>query len=131
MKTINSIEALKAEIVLLETINKSNGIALKLEFNTVYESLKPLNLFLKTVKDLSNSSELKDDLLSASIGLGAGYLGKLAIVGKPSNPIKQLMGSIVQVGITSFVSNNGVEIISNVSSIINHLFSKKKKEEIL
>ena len=74
MSYINHTLLLKTQIQLLEAEQSVKGQILKDQFYVVYESLKPLNILLRTLKDISSSPNLIDNVLSTTIGLASGYL---------------------------------------------------------
>ena len=128
MQKITTTAELKEAIRLLEIEQKAEGALLKEQFKITYESLKPVNLISNTIKDLVKSPNLKGDLLNTALSLGAGYLSKKAAVGNTSNPLKQLLGTLLQMGVTSLVSKNSGAIKSIGSELVSRLISPKKTE---
>lgn len=126
MQKITSITDLKLAIALLEVKQVSDGNMLKEEFRNTAESLRPVNLIKHTLKELTTEPDLKGDLLNASISLAAGFLSKKVAVGNTSNPFKQILGTLLQMAVTSIVSKNADGIKSTASTIISSLFSKKE-----
>ena len=126
MKKITTLIELKEEILLLEAEHTNNTIALKEEFKLTYYSLKPLNLIKDTLKELTTVPDFKLGLVNSTIGIGAGYVAKKAVIGTTQNPIKKLLGTLLQVGITGIVSKNGDGIKLKAMKFIGHLFSKRK-----
>ena len=125
MKTITNTKDLNIEILSLINQQNQDEVLLKKEFKTCYESLKPLNLLKKTVKELISAPDFKEDVLNTSISLATGYLSRKVIVGSTNNPLKQILGSFVQMGITSIVAKNVDGIKSKFTVILNKLFDKK------
>jgi hypothetical protein len=125
MPKITSIEELQQAIQVLEIKQASELVLLKDQFKITYESLKPINLIKSTLKELTSVPDLKEDLLNTSVSLAAGYFSKKAIVGDTHNPIKQILGTLLQMGITSIVSKNADEIKSKIAKIINISLTKK------
>ena len=128
MSKITTTAELKEAIRLLEIQQKVEGALLKEQFKTTYESLKPVNLIGNTIKELIKSPDLKGDLLTTALSLGAGYLSKKAAVGNTANPLKQLLGTLLQMGVTSLVSKNSDTIKSIGSELFSRLLSPKKTE---
>ena len=62
------------------------------------------------------------------MGLAAGYLSKLLIVGASHNPITKLLGGLLELGVSNVVSKNPETIKSIVNNIID-FFNKKKETE--
>jgi hypothetical protein len=124
MKKITPVQALKTSILALEIRQKEEGILLKEQLMITYESLKPVNLIKKTIKDLVEAPALKQDLAGAALSLAAGHISK-KIIGDTHNPFKQILGSLLQMGISSIVSNNSDGIRSGIGQLINIVFNKK------
>jgi hypothetical protein len=92
MAKIRTAMDLKMAIMQLENDQVMEWALLREELHTTAESLKPSNLIKETFKDIS------------PIGLAAGYLSKALISGGSHNPLKSLLGSLLQLGITRIVS---------------------------
>jgi hypothetical protein len=127
MEKITSVTDLKKAIQLLEIKRANEAVLLKEEFKKTYETLRPSNLVKKTLAELVTAPGLKGDLLTTAISLAAGYLSKKTAVGSTHNPIKQLLGTVLQMGVTKIVSNNSDGIKSTLSNLINLIISKKEK----
>lgn len=128
MQKITTIPELREAIRLLEIEQKAEGALLKEQFKITYESLKPANLIGNTIKEIIKLPDLKGDLLNTALSLGAGYLSKKAAIGNSPNPLKQLLGTFLQMGVTSLVSKNSESIKSIGSEIFSRLLSPKKAE---
>jgi len=129
MEKITSVEELKKAILLLEIKQANEAVQLKEQLLVTYESLKPINLIKKIFTDITSSPDLKKDLLGTTLSLAAGYLSKKAAVGSTHNPIKQLLGTLLQLGVTNIVSKNsdGIKIIG--MKILNSFFHKKETND--
>ena len=125
MGTITTIKELNAAILVLENKQAQDEILLKEQFKITYESLKPLNFIRDTFKELTSAPDFKEDKLNTSISLAAGYFSKKLAVGSTNNPIKQILGSFLQMGITSVVSKNADGIRTKFMDILNAVFEKK------
>lgn len=106
MEQIKTQHDLRAAILRLELQQAEEGKALKEQFQLAYNSVKPANIILTTLKDLGDSSFVKDGFLNTTVGLGTGYLSKMVFQGVVNSPIKKLLGSVLMYGITNFVSKN-------------------------
>jgi hypothetical protein len=125
MRQITTLIELREEIASLEITQLNNEIALKEQLKITYDSLRPLNLIKSTFKDLTSAPDFKGDFLNSTMGISAGYLTKKIIVGASHNPIKKLLGTLLQVGITSIVAKNGDGIKSVAIKVIGSLLPKK------
>ena len=125
MRKITSITELKESIQLLEIRQADDAYLLKEQLLVTYEKLKPINLIKNSIKDLLKSPDLKNGLINTTMGIAAGYLSKKAVVGSTHNPIKQLLGTLVQLGVTNIVSKNSEDIKSIGISLISSFLRKK------
>ena len=126
METIHSIAGLKNAILLLEAEQTVKGIVLKEQFKLTYESLKPINILKNTLKEVSSSPLLIDNILGSVVGLATGYLSKKIVVGASGNIFRNILGSILQFGVTNVVSRHPEGIKSIGQSIFQLLFRKKE-----
>ncbi len=126
METITSSTELKKAIQLLEIKQTEEGIMLKEQCKITYDSLRPLNLIKSTIKDFV-TPDLKGNLLNSAMSLAAGYLSKKAVIGSTNNPLKQLLGTALQMGVTGLVSKNTDSIKSVALNIIGSFFKKKNE----
>ena len=126
METIHSIAGLKNSILLLEAEQTVKGIVLKEQFKLTYESLKPINILKNTLKEVSSTPLLIDNILGSVVGLATGYLSKKIVVGASGNIFRNMLGSILQFGVTNVVSKHPEGIKSIGQSIFQLLFRKKE-----
>jgi hypothetical protein len=127
MKKITSAIELKETILLLEIKQMHQAVLLKQEFKNTYESLKPVNIIKHKFNELLTSAESQENLLDTVIGVAAGYLSKKIIVGATHNPIKQLLGMLLQMGVTNIVSKNADGVKSTFGNLLTAILSKKNK----
>jgi len=126
VEKITTIEELRKSIALLETKQKYELVLLKEQALITYESLRPVNLIKKTFSDLNVDSDFKHDILHTTLGVAAGYISKKATVGSSHNPLKQILGTLLQIGVTSLVSKNVDGITSIASSLLKSFLAKKE-----
>lgn len=127
METIKNTKELNVAILMLTNQQNLEEISLKKEFKSSYESLKPINILKNTIKELVEAPDFKEDLFNTSISIASGYISKKIAVGDSKNPFKQLLGSALQMGITSIVSKNADSIKSKSIDLLSMLFDKKNK----
>jgi hypothetical protein len=125
MQTITSKIELKNAIRLLEEEQTFKGYLLKEQFFLTYESLKPVNLFKSTMSEVTSSPYLIENIINTTIGLATGYVSKKIVVGASGNIFRQLMGSILQYGVTNLVSKHPEGIKTIGQFIFQNIFSKK------
>lgn len=123
---MDSIEQLKLAIVEMEIQQANDKAMLQEQFKATYANLTPANLIKNTFKDLTHNDEFKEDILDTAIGLATGYLSKKVIVGDSHNPLKQLLGVVLQMAVTNLVTNNTDAIKSTLMGFINKISNKKE-----
>ena len=123
------MDELRASIVLLEAKQAEEGALLKEQFKITYESLKPANLIKNALGELTDSTDFKPDLMGETLSLAIGYLSKKAVVGSSTNPLRKIFGTLLQMGVTSVISNNAEGIKSSAINLINNIFKKQEKSE--
>ena len=106
MQKISSATGLRNAILQLESKQVEEVKMLKKQFQIVYESIKPVNLFKSAFKEIAESRDLKDNILNTSVGLAAGYISKVLFEGTSKSPLKKLLGSVLMYGITNLVAKN-------------------------
>lgn len=129
MEQIKTQHELRAAIIRLEIQQAEEGRALKEQFQTAYQSIKPANIILNTLKDLGESNFVKDGFLNTTVGLGTGYLSKVVFQGVVNSPIKKLLGSALMFGISNVVAKNPDAIKAMAKKIFN-LFGKRSSKEV-
>jgi len=123
MEQINSSAQLKEAILQLEQQHTLDERLVKEQFMLAYESVKPINLIKNTIEQVSASQELKDNLTSSAIGLGVGYVSKLAFVGFSHSPLRKMMGAALMYGVSNLVAKHP-EKVRTAASIAFMLLKK-------
>ncbi|MEI8137444.1 MAG: hypothetical protein WCH21_09000 [Bacteroidota bacterium] len=126
MGKITSLTELRESIQQLEIKQIEDERLLKEQFIVTYESMKPVNMIKNSIRDLISSQDLKGNLLQTTLGMAAGYLSKKVVVGSTHNPLKQLLGAFLQLGVTNIVTKNTDGIKSILVSLISGYLSKRK-----
>ncbi len=129
MTKINNLEAIKKAISELETLKKEESALLKIEFLKLSESLKPINMIKRSIKETFGSTETKDQLLGSVAGIATGYLSKALVVGTSHNPIKKIAGSLLQLVVTNSISRHP-EMVVSITNRVSQWLSKKEKTEL-
>lgn len=119
MKTINSSSALNAAILELETRRATEEKALKADFQRAYESVQPINLIRNTFREVQESHDLTDNIVSIAAGLTSGYLSKKLFVGVSHNPFKKMLGTALMYGVTNLVANHPDTVKSVGNTVLN------------
>lgn len=127
MENINSVEDIKNAIQLLEEEQTVKGEQVKEQLYLTFESLKPINLLKSTIKDISSSPYLIDNILGTATGLASGYLSKRIIVGASGNILRKLFGVVLQLGVTNMVARHPEEVKSLSHLLFQRIFRKKEE----
>lgn len=125
MKPITNIAELDARITQLEIEQMNEMVLLKAQFKAIRESIKPINLIKNVIRNIKETPNLKSNLLNTMLSYATGYLAKKIVVGSTHNPIKQILGMMLQTGVTNAVSNNADDIKSLIVNIIKNKLQKK------
>jgi hypothetical protein len=126
MQNISSIADLKNAIQLSEAEQTLRMNQLKEQFYLTWNVFKPVNLIAGTLSDIVKSPHLVENLAGTAMGLVTGYLSKFLIIGKSGYGIRRLIGTLMQVGVTSLVAQNSGSIKSFGKSVFQHFFRKKE-----
>jgi hypothetical protein len=126
MENITSAVELKNAIQLLEADQAVKGKLLKEQFYITYESLKPVNLVKNALHDISSSPYLVDNILSTSMGIASGFLTNKIFVGRSGNIIRNLLGTILQFGVTNVVAQHPAVVKSLGELIMQFLIRRKR-----
>jgi hypothetical protein len=126
MQNITTSAGLKDAIQLLEGEQEIKGQLLKEQLYIAYESLKPLNLLKHTLKELTSSPYMIDNISGSAMGLVSGFLSKKIFVGTSGNLIRKLIGSVLQFGVTNVVAQNSGVIRSVGQTLFHYLFHKNE-----
>lgn len=129
MQAITNAEELRNAIQLLEAEQAVRQQLLKEQFSVTYESLKPVNILRRTIKDITTSPDLIDDLLGTSLGYASGFVTKKLFVRSSDSLVKRLFGSLLQMGVSKLVSSNSEAIKSFIQLIFKYLLSGKRTKE--
>jgi len=125
MQHITSLAGLKNEIRLLEAEQAIQGQRVKEQFYMTIESLNPVNLLRSTLNNIITSPHLIDNILGIAISLGTGYLTKKIVIGTSGKIGRKIIGSVLQIGVTSLVARHPEAIKSFGRFIVQHLHLKK------
>lgn len=120
------MDELKDTIQLLEAEQAVKLQLLKENFRKTYESLHPAKLLKNTLKDISTSPYLANNLLSAGVGLAAGYASKKALIGGSSNVLRRFLGDILQLGVTNIIAQSPKTIRFLGRYISQRIFHKEE-----
>lgn len=110
MDKINTYKELKTTIADLENKHSQEVSRVKTDFSVKMESLRPTNLLKGMYDSLSQSSTLKDEISSTTIGLITGYVSKKIFMGTSHSPVRKLASNLVMIGVTYIVTKHPEEV---------------------
>ena len=125
MQNITSVKDLRYAIESLEAEQIVIGGKLKEDFIAVSESLRPVNILRSTIRDLTSSQYLVENIPGALMGLASGFLSRKLFIHGSGNIFRKLLGSLLQFGVTNVVAKNSNAIKSTGMAIFEHFLHKK------
>ncbi|MDO9593703.1 MAG: hypothetical protein Q7J19_01785 [Lutibacter sp.] len=129
MEKIQSLSDLEDAIKLLKFKKAEDEKLLKELFYMTYESVKPINMIKNLFKEPIDSQNIKDSLLTTSVGFGAGYLSKLLFQGVVRVPFKNFIGSALMLSVENLITKNP-GLVGALSSLVLDAFSRKSKKNV-
>lgn len=126
MKKRSYTTELQDAIQLLEVERAISLQLMKNHFRQTSESLNPGKLLQNTLKEITTSPYIADNLLSAGVGLAVGYVSKKAIVGWSGNKLARLVGTVLQFGVTNIIARNP-KTVRAVGQYITQRVSRKEE----
>lgn len=120
MRRISSLAELRESIMEMELKQTVKEQLLREQFVETYESLRFVNLLKSSLKNSVSSPEEVTDIAGMALGMVTGYISKKIFIGTSGNPFRKLIGSIVQLGVMSFVAKHP----SGLKSLGEYLFSQ-------
>lgn len=126
---IYSPENLKSAILDLETARSEEESNLKKQFNLAYESVKPVNLIASTFKDAVASSEIKQNIMSLSLGLASVYFSKKLLEKGSNTSLRKIAGTVILFGITNVLARHP-EFITNLGGKLINMLRKKPHQHL-
>lgn len=131
MKSTNETDSLNELIILQEQKYDTELELLREQFQIAYESVKPINLIKSVFHEVTDSPEIKNDLVSNAIGLGTGFLSKKLLVDGSHSPMKRVIGTVAQFAIANLVSKHSDTIKTIGSNLLKHFFNKRKNQKMV
>jgi hypothetical protein len=130
MQKITSVDGLKHAIQLLEIEQEKKGRLLKDQLIITYNSLRPVNIIRKTLKDIFTPSGMVENMSGSAIGATSGYLLKRYLIGSSESKLRRLIASIIQFGITSTAARFSDQFAIYGKAILHSLFRKKEVKSV-
>ena len=99
-------QLLDDSILALKIRQQQSLEEVKYQLEVCVDSFKPSKIINNTLHDLKESFEFKNNIFESILSLGGGYLSKKLIEGKSNSMFKRIMGTVIQFGVTRFLSKN-------------------------
>jgi hypothetical protein len=106
MQTISNIEELKNEIRLAENRQSGSGKLLKEQLLITYAALKPGNLIMSTISEVTTGHNLFKLIAGTAIGLTTGYVSNRLITGTSASLLRKILVGILQLGAAKLFSKS-------------------------
>ncbi|MDZ7634305.1 MAG: hypothetical protein U5L72_07680 [Bacteroidales bacterium] len=126
MRTITSTADLKKTIQLLEDEHAANGKLLIAQFQATYETFKPVNLLRSALQNITASPNLIDNILGTSLGLATRLVSNLLFKGLAGPGLGKVISPVLQLGVTSLVSQHGGSLRSMGEIALLRIFRNKR-----
>ena len=107
MQSITSVDGLHEAIVALESRRREQELELTIQLGLFYDSLRPVNIIKNTVRDLAGSSQVRQKVLTAAVGMASGYISRKLFFPLNTGPVKKIFGAALQLGIAGLVTGKG------------------------
>ena len=124
----NHTETLKEAIVLLKAKRLMQEAELKEIIHETAESLKPMNLLKSSISSIVHTTDLKSTILKSILGLVVGFVSKKIMVSGSTNPLRNFLGALLQVGVTSSIANDPEEIKTVGKKLVKMVFAEAAAE---
>jgi hypothetical protein len=129
MQKIDSSIALRQAILQLESTQAVEEKNVKAQFHLAYQSMKPINLIKSTFTEVAASQEIREKVLTTTVGLAAGFVSKKLFEGASHSPLRKLFGTALMFGITEVVAKNP-EVVKAAAKGIFKIISELKSRQV-
>ena len=127
---INTSADLQAAIKRLEQQSELQKEMVVEQFHETYESLKPMNLLKSSLNKVVHAPGVVENIINATLGLGAGVFSKKLLIGKSTGILKKLLGAAVEFGVAGLVSKNSGSLKSGGINLLSKIFKSNKAARI-
>ena len=127
MQNISSRTELKNAILQLEIEQAVYKQQLKEEFHITYKKIRNVSIIASAIKRIISATG--NNVMVNTTGVAAGYFIKKIVVGKSKNKFRKILGSVLQFGATSLLTQNP-KIIEKAGQFILKFMPHKEGEDI-
>ena len=124
MENVTSVSSLKEGIYLLEADKADKWRQVRDLGSYTLELIRPANILQSTVTGIATSPRLLDNIVNTAVGLATGFISKRLFIGSSGSPIRKLLGSVVQLGMTAAATQNSNFIQSFGRFALQRIFFK-------
>jgi hypothetical protein len=126
-----TVSELRDKIFELEQKRAADLEALKRETHVLLNGLKPSTLIKNTLTETVQTPVVTKKLTGVAIGAASGFILKKIVIGASRNPIRKLVGTLLQIGASNFIAKNSDTIQSlgerAITPLINRFFKKSRR----
>lgn len=130
MENIKNTADLKAAIASLTIQQATELFLLKEEFRVTKDKFKLSNIIKSGFKEVTSTPNIGSNIFKAVIGLTTGFVTKKLLVGKTANPVKNLLGKVLEVFVASKVTSNA-DTLKAVGRVLLKKVLPKKDEKLV
>jgi len=123
MTNIKSTSDLKNVIQQLELQQSAQLTLMKVEFYSMCERLKPINIIKDTCKEVYSDKDIKTTITTNLLGVATGVIARKIILGKSHNPITGFVGVLIEKFISRGIMKNADKIKSVAGNILEKITS--------
>lgn len=130
MHPITSASGLKSAIQTLNVEQTIKKEQLMRQFDLTFQKFKPVHLVDDFLNDIVSTPHLVNKVLATAVGLATGYLSKKVFIGTSGNLLRKLVGSALQIGVTSVIARHPDATKLIGKHILQYFFRKKEMKYI-
>jgi len=128
MENIQNAADLKAAIAELTIQRATDLFLLKEEFLLTKEKFKLSNIIKSGFKEVTSTPNIATNIMNAAVGLTTGFVTKKILIGKTINPLKKMLGMLMEVFVANKVMSNADTLKSVGSVLLKKILSKKEEK---
>lgn len=105
MQTQRPSEKLEHLIGAISYQQKQELAALKFQFKSTYDSFKPVNILKKSLLEIKESPEIKNNMGGTILGISGGFIMNKLVTLTSKNPAMKIVGTVLQYIVGNYISN--------------------------
>jgi hypothetical protein len=124
MENIFSGRDLQKAIQALEKERLVREVNLKLKFEEVGQSLRPVNILKRSLQGVFHEAGSMSGLLGSALAISAGALSKKIFEGRSPGAVRKTAGQALQLGVTMAVAKKAPALTSAGTSLLKKIFHR-------